>query len=162
MYLTIVIVVAVVVVATLWRLTRKPDPLPEIQCSDGPRRLVDTTQFETKYWAYSVKLETTLSERSKVALELDPKQRQQLSEALQQANEFRKWLVNSYNACAVTNAQYSGYEANYTIMDNLARRIQETTQQGVQTPAQRADTAKLVDEYIRHAQSVGDNLQSKP
>jgi len=53
---------------------RRPTPLAEIHCSDGPRRLIDATQFETQYWVYSVKLEGSLGDKAKAAGVLEPHQ----------------------------------------------------------------------------------------
>jgi len=85
---------------------------------------------------------------------LEPHQLQQLTEALQQGNEFRKWLVNSYNACAVTQKQYAEQGASFQGMDNAARSIQEVLDKGIKTPARRASLAVLVNTYLQLARGL--------
>jgi hypothetical protein len=155
-----VLVVAILVIGTLivvWMYRpRRTEALGTINCSDGPRLLVDAGKFDTQYWAYSIKLEGTLNDKGKIAAAIEPKQLQQLSEAMQQGNEFRKWLVNSYNACAVTRDHYAAYGVSFQGMDNAARNIQDALERGVHSEADRASLAALVKTYLQLAQ----NLQS--
>ncbi len=150
----IVAILAVSVLIGMWMFRRRPTPLAEIQCSDGPRRLIDATQFETQYWAYSVKLEGSLGGKAKAAGAMEPHQLQQLSDALQQGNEFRKWLVNSYNACALTQKQHADYEVEFQSMDGVAQNIQKALDKGVNTVAERSSLAALVNTYIQLARKV--------
>src|SRR5712692_2252308 len=76
-----------------------------VDCGDGPRRTIDIRDFATQYSAYSIELEASLTDKAKVSAKLNPIQLQQLSEALQSANEFRKYVVAGYNACALTKSQ---------------------------------------------------------
>jgi hypothetical protein len=148
-------IVAPTVVIVVWMsLPPSTKPLPEIQCSDGPRRLVDATQFATQYWAYSVKLEGSLANKAKISTEIEPKQLQQLSEAMQQGNEFRKWLVNSYNACALLQADYKTYGISFQAMDQTARNIQEVLDRGVNTDAERSSLTALVNTYLQQARGL--------
>jgi hypothetical protein len=144
--------VAVVIVVVL--RSRPTAETPVIQCGDGPRHLIDATQFETKYWGYSVKLEATISGKAGGGLTLDPKQVQQLSEAMQEANEVRKWLVNSYNACAMSQTQYDAYGMKYTDMDHVARRINDLARQTTGSPDAQDHLSGLVAEYIRLADHI--------
>jgi hypothetical protein len=153
--ITIVVILAVTVLLLVWMSHPTPTTaLAEIQCNDGPRRLIDATQFATQFWAYSIKLEGSLGAKGSAALALKPKQLQQLSEAMQQGNEFRKWLVNSYNACALPNAQYAAYGLSFEGMDNAARNIQEVLDKGVSTDVERASLAGLVKTYLQLAQGL--------
>jgi hypothetical protein len=97
----------------------------------------------------------TLGAKAKLAAEIEPKQLQQLSEAMQQGNEFRKWLVNSYNASAVTRERYAAYGVSFQGMDNAARNIQETLERGVHSEADRGSLAALVKTYLQ----LAGNLQ---
>ena len=77
-----------------------------ITCDDGPRRTIDVRSFTNDYWAYSMEFEAALTKEKKLTARLDPKQLQQLSEALQQAMEFRKFVVAGFNSCAISKKQY--------------------------------------------------------
>jgi hypothetical protein len=136
------------VIVWLYR-PRQTKILPIITCVEGPRRLIDTTSFDTQYFAYSVKLEGSLGSKGQVSAELEPKQLQQLTEAMQQAGEFRKWLVNSYNACALSQAQYSQYGVSYQGMDNAARNIQDILDKSSHSASDRELVSKLVNTYLR-------------
>jgi hypothetical protein len=148
-------IVAICFLATVWIFRpRQTQVLPEERCSDGPRRLINDTQFATKYWAYSLKVEGTISEKSKASMEIDPKQLQKLSEAMQQANEFRKWLVASYNACAISQAQYATYEMRYQGLDQAARIINETLRSGNSSPNNQARVSAAIRQYTELANSL--------
>jgi hypothetical protein len=149
-FLAAVVIVVLVVVLR----SRPTAETPVIQCADGPRHLIDATQFETKYWGYSVKMEATISGKAGGGLTLDPKQLQQLSEAMQQANEMRKWLVNSYNACAMTQSQYEAYGMKYTDMESVAHRIDDLARQPTASSDAQSRLSGLVAEYIRLADHI--------
>jgi hypothetical protein len=65
-----VLVVIILVIGTLlvvWMYRpRRTEALGTINCSDGPRLLVDAGKFDTQYWAYSIKLEGTLNDKGKL------------------------------------------------------------------------------------------------
>jgi len=61
--------------------------------------------------------------KARLPTKLEPTQTQQMSEALQQADEFRKYVVAGYNACAVTKDQYARFGARFQALDALERRI---------------------------------------
>jgi len=148
------LVVTVLIIVWIYR-PRATEPLGVVHCPDGTTHpVIDATQFVTQYWAYSVKLEGSLGNKAKAAAALEPKQMQQLSEALQQGNEFRKWLVNSYNACAVRQDKYEQYGVSFQGMDNAARNIQELIDQGVNTSAERANLLALVNTYVHLARGL--------
>lgn len=127
----------------------------EIPCTDGVRRTIDLRSFETKYSAYAVKLEAKVSKQGSFSGQLDPVQVQQLSEAAQQAAEFRKWLVASYNACAVTRDAYTAAGVRFQALDGLARRIDALTAQANSSEVDRATLASLAAEYVQQATSLG-------
>lgn len=58
----IVLVVLVFAGRDLW-LCRQP----VIHCSDGSHPTVDMRDFTTQYWAYSAKLEVTVSDKAKIS-----------------------------------------------------------------------------------------------
>src|SRR2546427_54 len=107
-----VLIVLVLLARDLW-LNPKT-----ITCSDGPRRTIDTRDFNSKYWAYSVEFEASVADKAKFSGKLDPVQLQQLSEAMQSANEFRKYVVHGYNACAIGEARYDQYGSQFQTLDN--------------------------------------------
>ena len=72
---------------------------------------------------------------------------QQVSEALQTANEFRKWLVAGYNSCAITSAQFAEFGVKFQRMDQLSRQIETLSQKSHLDPAETKTLASLVEEY---------------
>jgi hypothetical protein len=144
----------------VWIYRPRTVALPTITCGDGQRRLIDARAFDTRYWVYSVRLEGTIGDGKTVGGSLDPQKLEQLSDALMEANEYRKWLVNSYNACAITQAQYSELGATFQQMDQVAGNIQSGLKAASSSPDERADVTALVDEYIRLSRQLG-NTSSK-
>jgi len=102
----------------------------------------------TQYSGYTVQLEITLSKKVQVTGKLDPKMLQQLSEALQQSNEFRKFVVAGYNACAVSRAQYGQYGARFQALETLARQISDVMNQVDKSPAAGAALGPLIMQYV--------------
>lgn len=113
-----VLVTGVLVVRDL--LLRRPSV---VRCPDGSHPAIDIRDFTTQYWTYSVKLEASVADRAKISTELDPKTLEQVSESLQEAREFRKYVVAGYNSCAITQAQYGQFETRFRALDALAREI---------------------------------------
>lgn len=97
----------------------------EFNCEDGRRRTIDPRDFATHYSAYSLELEATVSDKAKVGTKVAPVQLQQLSEAVQNSQEFRKYVVAGYNSCAITKIQYGEYGTRFQALDGLAREINE-------------------------------------
>ena len=139
---------AVVFVAIVWigsnlYLYRSRD----LECEDGPRKTIDIRDFLTQYSAYSVQLEAAVNDK-KLSAKLDPVQLQQLSESLQHANEFRKFLVAGYNACAVSKKQYTEYGMTFQAMDNLSRQINTSSAKPELNSQESATLANLVKQYV--------------
>ena len=120
-----------------------------IECDDGPRQTIDLRDFITQFSSYSFELQV---DKARFAGKLEPAVFQQMSEALQQANEFRKFLVAGYNACAVTKTQYAHFGARFQTMESLARQIDSLSKQAGLTGADRALLTELVRQYIALAQ----------
>src|SRR5579864_7906356 len=76
-----------------------------IPCPDGPHGKIDLRNFITQYSQWSITFEAEVQGKGKIATRLEPQQAQQLSEAVQQAAEFRKYVVAGFNACAITREQ---------------------------------------------------------
>jgi hypothetical protein len=115
----------------------------DLQCDDGPRKTIDIRDFITQYSAYSVELEAAVSDK-RLSAKLNPVQLQQLSESLQHANEFRKYLVAGYNACAVSKKQYTDYGATFQAMDSLSRQINTITAKPELSGQESAELGNLV------------------
>jgi len=153
-YVVVTLTLALTAVCIVWLL--RPHPRRGIvQCPDGPHRLIDSTQFQTEYWTYSAKIEASALDRFKLGGELVPNQLQQLSEALQQGNEIRKWLVNSYNACAVSQRNYELYGQTFARMDNVARSINGLDGAKGSDEINRKERDALVAEYVRLSRELG-------
>ena len=150
----LVVIGAVVLLAIVWVgrdlfLSRAGD----IECDDGRRKTIDIRDFITQYSAYSVELEGAVSDK-KLTAKLNPVQLQQLSESLQHANEFRKYLVAGYNACAVSKKQYAGYGATFQAMDSLSRQINTTLAKPELSAQERTELGNLVKQYINLSQQL--------
>ena len=124
-------------------------------CGDGPRRRIDIRDFTTQYSAYSVELEASVAEKAKISTKLNPIQGQQLSEAMQNAAEFRKFVVAGYNSCAVTKAHYEQYGARFQALDSLAREINELTTRSSLPPSETTRLAGLIGQYGELARRLG-------
>ena len=125
------------------------------ECGDGPRRTIDVRDFTTQYSAESVELEANVTEKARISVKLSPTQLQQLSEATQNAREFRKYVVAGYNSCAVTKVQYGQYGARFQALDNMAREINELTRKPTLAPDESAKLARLISQYGDLAQKLG-------
>src|SRR5215469_3911806 len=126
----------------------------EFQCGDGPRRTIDMRDFTTKYSGYSVELEANVQDKAKVSTKLAPVQLQQLTEALQNAQEFRKFVVAGYNSCGKTKMQYSEYGAKFQALDAVAREINQLAGSPTRSPEQDNNVASLIAQFAELARSV--------
>ncbi len=120
-------------------------------CGDGPRRTIDIRDFATEYSAYSVELEASIADKVKVSTKLSPVQLQHLSEAMQSANEFRKYVVAGYNSCAITKVQYTQDGERFQAMESVAREINGLLAKPFLSQQESSSLAGLIDEYIKLA-----------
>ena len=118
-----------------------------ITCVDGSHPVIDMREFTTQYWVYSAKLEVSIGEKGKISTELDPKVLAQVSQGLQEANEFRKYIVAGYNSCAITQAQYRQVEPRFKVLDNLAQQIESLLSRNAISEQERTALAALVTQY---------------
>jgi hypothetical protein len=125
-----------------------------VQCPDGPRQTIDIRSFQTRYSAYSVVFEAKLQDRGELSGKVDPVQLMAMSEATQQAAEFRKFLVAGYNACAITNAQFSQAGSRYQVLDGLSREIDSLAKRPELSEIERTRIGSLAEEYVRHASKL--------
>jgi hypothetical protein len=123
------------------------------QCDDGPRKSIDIRDFITHYSAYSVEFEAVVNEK-KLTAKLNPVQLQQLSESLQHANEFRKFLVAGYNACAMSKKQYTEYGATFQAMDSLSRQINTISAKSELNAQESTELRNLVKQYVTLSQQL--------
>jgi hypothetical protein len=135
------VVVLVVVARDLWLRNQV------VNCGDGPHPKIDVRDFETQYWAYTVKLEATVADKGKISAELDPKLLARVSEALQDANEFRKYVVVGYNSCAVTPAQFAQLGEKFRTLDGLAREINTMVSKPNLSSDENKELAGLLSQY---------------
>jgi hypothetical protein len=154
--LAVVLVVGVVILAAIWvgwDLTRGHQR--SLDCGDGQRYSIDVRQFATQYSAYSLQLEASLNDKSKISLKLDPVQLEKLSEAMQSANEFRKYVVAGFNSCAITKVQYAQVEARFQALDSLAREINGLAAQPSHSADESARLTALISQYSDLAHKLG-------
>ncbi len=152
-YVLITLILALTALVMVWMF--RPHPREGVvPCSDGPHPLIDATQFQVQYWTYSLKLQGSL-DKVKLVGDLVPSQLQQLSEALQQGNELRKWLVNSYNACAISQHDYALYGQTFARMDSIARSIDRMRENGTTDQGSQGQLRNLVKEYVELSQELG-------
>jgi len=151
--------VIVVIVISRDVILRRPK---EFQCGDGPRRTIDIRDFTTKYSGYSVELEANVQDKAKVSTKVAPVQLQQLTEALQNAQEFRKFVVAGYNSCGITKTQYSEYGARFQALDALAREINQLTGSPSLSAEQSKNLATLIAQFAELAQKAGTETGQQP
>jgi hypothetical protein len=147
--------VLIVLVAVGWDVLLRRHA--SFDCGDGPRRTIDIRDFTTRYSGYSLELEASIAEKGKISTKLNPVQLQQLTDAMQSASEFRKYVVAGYDSCAVTKAQYGQFGARLQALDNLAREINELTGKPSLPPDEAARLAGLIGEYGDLALKLGTN-----
>lgn len=155
---TIILVVAVVVLSIAyfaydWLRSRSD----VVDCNGEVRRTIDLREFRTAYSAYTIEVEASINDTQKISGKLEPKQLQQMSEALQQANEFRKYVVAGYNACAITSSQYAELGAKYQTLDSLARQINAFLSKSNLTKSDRANLSDLISQYVETASRLSSN-----
>jgi hypothetical protein len=118
-----------------------------VDCGDGPKHIIDIRDFTTQYSAYSLELEASIADKTKISTKLSPIELQQISDATQSVREFRKYVVAGYNSCALTKAQYGQYGARFQALDNLAREISDLTAKPSLPREETAKLARLISEY---------------
>jgi hypothetical protein len=126
-----------------------------IACGDGSRRTIDIRDFTTKYSGYSVELEASIADKVKVSTKVNPTQLQQLSESLQSANEFRRYVVAGFNSCAITKVQYAQYGARFQVLDNLAHEVNQLVGNSSLSQQQATALSGLISKYGELAGRLG-------
>jgi len=129
-----------------------------IECEDGVRHRMDMRNFANEFWVYSTTLEVTLGENQLIKVNLDPKVIQQLSESMQQAKEFRKWLAASFNACGITKKQNQSYGIKYHTLDNLSNQINDLLNRDKLSEVEGGNLDRLIQEYL----NISRNLTKDP
>ena len=151
--------IIVVLVMSRDMFLRRPQ---EFQCEDGPRRTIDMRDFATRYSGYSVELEANVQDKAKVSTKVAPVQLQQLTEALQNTQEFRKFVVAGYNSCGITKAQYSESGARFQALDALAREINQLTASPSLSAEQSKNLTTLIAQFAELAQKAGTETGQQP
>lgn len=135
----------------------KDNLAPAVQCNDGIRKPINIDDFTTQYWTYSAEFEASIAKKGK----LNSTQLQALSDATQQANEFRKFVVAGYNRCAITKLQYAEFGSRFQQLDNLSRRIDNLAAVPNLTESDKAGLSQLIDEYVAFSQQLAKNSNSR-
>jgi len=125
-----------------------------IVCADGPRQTIDIRDFVTKYSRYSAEFEASVTGQGKLVGKLEPIQLESLTEAAQQANEFRKYLVAGYNGCAVSAGQYADFGVRFQALDGLARQIDRLSSKTSLDATDRSALSGLVRRYVAATQEL--------
>ena len=148
-------IAAVVVCVTVWfgsDLRQKFGGT--IACPDGPHGRIDLRDFVMQYSLWSVTFEAEAQGKGKIATALEPRQAQQLSEAVQQAGEFRKYVVAGYNACAISREQYARFGSALQNLDSLERQIGQLSSKTGETAEDRRQLQQLVAEVVGASQKL--------
>lgn len=143
----VTLIVAAVFVASILIIGRRRTRA--VSCPDGPRQTIDISDFETRYSGYSLQFQVSIQDAAKFQGKISPVQLQQISEALESANEFRKFLVAGYNSCAVTSAQYSQFATRYQALDGLARQIVFIVNQPQTGAQEKVELVEMTEQYIK-------------
>lgn len=139
----------------------KDNLAPALQCSDGMRKPINIDSFTTKYSAYSAKFEANIAENGKSFGKLDPTQLQAVSDASQQANELRKFVVAGFNRCTITKLQYGEFGSRFQQLDNLSRRIDNLAAVPNPTDSDKAELSQLIGEYVAFSQQLAKNSKNQ-
>ena len=149
-FAAVVVLVAVFVFSDLFQSSSRTIP-----CDDGPRQTIDIRDFVIQYSAYSVEFESRIGEKVELSGKLDPVKLQSLTEAAQQSNEFRKYLVAGYNACAISKQQYGEFGRRFQALDGIARQIDTLAGSEALDESGRQKLADLVDRYVELTAGLG-------
>jgi hypothetical protein len=126
-----------------------------IDCADGRRGKIDIRDFATQSSAYALELEASVKDTVRISTKMTPVQLQQLTESLQSANEFRKFVIAGYNSCLITKQQYLEDERRFRAMDSLAKVINELAGRASLSDGERRQLADLIAEYGITARKLG-------
>jgi hypothetical protein len=126
-----------------------------LNCEDGIRHRIDIRDFSTQFAAYSLELEANIADKASISTKLSPVQLQQMSEAMQNAQEFRKYVVAGFNSCAITKTQYARLGARFQALDNLAREINEITKHATLSSEDQIRLTGLTAKYGELARKLG-------
>ena len=110
--------------------------------------------FVNQYSQWSVTFEAEAQGKGKIATKLEPHQAQQLSEAVQQADEFRKYVVAGFNACAITRDQYARFGTLFQNLDSLERQIGQLTATAAATPEAKREVQQLITEVAEVSKAL--------
>lgn len=132
-----------------------------MQCNDGMRNPINIDKFTTKYWAHSAEFVANIAERGKLSGKLDSTQLRAVSDASQQANEFRKFVVAGFNSCAITKLQYAEFGSRFQQLDSLSRRIDSLAAVPNPTDSDKAGLARLIDEYVVFSQQLAKSSNKR-
>ena len=147
------VVIALAVLWVGWDLWNRHQKC--FDCGDGKRCSIDGRQFATQYSAYSLQLEAGLNDKANISLKLDPIQLEKLTEAMQSANEFRKYVVAGFNSCAVSRDQYAQFGKRFQALDSLAREINGLAAQPSRSADDSTRLTTLISDYSDLARQLG-------
>jgi hypothetical protein len=147
--LTGILALFIVVLVSIWRAREKDLPRT-VDCgpAEGVHHVINERQFATQYTGYTLTLEGELKDKAKFSAKLGESQFQQLSDALQQGNEFRKALVAGYNACAISKDQYSKQVPQFQAIDSIASQINVYTAKHTLKGVEQQQLQQLIQEYV--------------
>jgi hypothetical protein len=148
--------VTLVIVAYIVKEIVSPRP-PTVKCEDGLRPQIDALDYAT--WAYVVKLEAKLGDKGKLATTLEPTVLQELTSSVQQANQFRNFLIKSYNGCAITKAQYDQHARTFQALDSLSSQIDALAGQNHLDSGGRTKLNRLIQDYGTMVRTLGAEVK---
>lgn len=125
-----------------------------VACEDGNRQTIDVRAFNTEYWTYALTFKASINKKGSLEGKLIPQILQRLSTAQQQLQEFQKWLVHSFNACAITKSQYASFGVRFQTLDGLARQIGALANNKTLSSTDQTKLDDLVKEYIRQSNNL--------
>jgi hypothetical protein len=121
---------------------------------EGVHYTIDLRDFATRYSGYTVDLEAEAKDRARFSAKIGEVQLQQLSDSLQQSNEFRKALVAGFNSCAVTKQQYNQAIVRFQALDGIAREIKDLVGKPSLSDSDRTQLKSLVQQYVATARDM--------
>ena len=139
----------------------KDNLAPAVQCNDGMRNPVSIDKFTTKYWANSAEFEASIAEKGKLSGKLNPTQLKAVTDALQQANKFRKVVVARSNSCAISKLQYTDFGSRFQQLDSLSQRIDSLAVVSNPTDSDKAGLTRLIDEYVAFSQQLAKSSKNQ-
>ena len=129
-------------------------------CGDGPRRTIDSRKFLTRFDGYAGELEAHYGGTASLSAKLTEIQIRQLSDATMSAHQFRLYVVEGFNSCAISKQEFAQFGLWIEQLNSLERELDSLLKKSALSADDRQTLDKLTDEYITAAKNLSKSVPS--